>query len=125
MAVTRICTDRSNRADCPTPSRLSKDNSTPLLDGNGNKIRQTYLLGSTMNKKKTKEELKKMINLPEMFYQPDNDKIWMKDGRRRYVPHRKVRSSLDLSMSMSYPRKESAELFAKTYKDHSQDLGDP
>ena len=43
-----------------------------------------------------------MINLPEMFYQPDNDKIWMKDGRR-YVPYRKGAASLDLSMSMSYP----------------------
>ena len=32
-----------------------------------------------MNKKEQKE-FKKMINLPEMFYQPDNDKIWMRMG---------------------------------------------
>jgi hypothetical protein len=78
-----------------------------------------------MNKKKTKEEFKKMINLPEMFYQPDNDKIWMRMGGGVMCLTEKVQSSLDLSMSMSCPRKESAELFAKTYKDHVVDLVTP
>ena len=78
-----------------------------------------------MNKKKTKEEFKKMINLPEMFYQPDNDKIWMKDGRRRYVPYRKGAVVTRLEHEYELPRKESAELFAKTYKDHVVDLVTP
>lgn len=42
-----------------------------------------------MNKKKIKEEMEEIINLPELCYQSDGNKFWMKDSRGYFVSYHK------------------------------------
>ena len=51
-----------------------------------------------MNPKKMKEEMDKVINLPEIWYSPDNDKLWMKDARGAYVPISKEGSIISIGV---------------------------
>ena len=74
-----------------------------------------------MNPKKIKEEMNKVINLPELYYSPDNDKLWMKDARGAFVPYRKGAVSSRLEHEFELSPKDSSALFAQTYKDNVVD----
>lgn len=78
-----------------------------------------------MNPKKIKEEMDKVINVPELWYSPDNDKIWMKDIRDAFVPYRKGAISSRLEYEYELSPKDAGALFAKTYKDNVVDLVTP
>lgn len=78
-----------------------------------------------MNPKKIKEEMDKVINLPEIYYSPDNDKLWMKDARGAFVPYRKGAVSSRLEHEFELSPKDSSALFAQTYKDKVVDLVTP
>ena len=53
-----------------------------------------------MNKKKIEEELEEIINLPELCYQPDGNKFWMKDSRGYFVYIKRELLLPVLSMNM-------------------------
>jgi len=78
-----------------------------------------------MNPKKMKEEMDKVLNLPELWYSPDNDKIWMKDARGFYVQYRKGAISSRLEYEYELSPKDTGALFAQTYKDNVVDLVTP
>ena len=66
-----------------------------------------------------------MINLPELYYSPDNDKLWMKDARSAFVSYRKGAVSSRLEHEFGLSPKDSRALFAKTYKNNVVDLVTP
>jgi len=78
-----------------------------------------------MNPKKMKEEMDKVINLPEIYYSPDNDKLWMKDARSAYVQYPKGAVSSRLDHEFDLSPKDSNALIAQTYKDNVVELVTP
>ena len=78
-----------------------------------------------MNPKNMKQEMNKVIKLPELWYSPDNDKIWMKDARGAFVPYRKAAVSSRLEHEYELSPKDTSALFAKTYKENVVDLVTP
>jgi hypothetical protein len=78
-----------------------------------------------MDSKMMKEEMDKVLNLPELFYSPDNDKLCMLDARNTFVQYRKGVVSSRLEHEFVLSPKETNALFAKTYKDNVVDLVTP
>ena len=78
-----------------------------------------------MNPKKMKEEMDKVLNLPELCYSPDNDKLWMKDARGAYVSYRKGAVSSRLDHEYGLSPKDTGALLAQTYKGNVVDLVTP
>ena len=78
-----------------------------------------------MNTKKIKEEMEEIINLPELCYQSDSNKFWMKDSRGYFVSYHKGAIATRLEYEYEMNARDTGHLFAKTYKENVVDMVTP
>ena len=78
-----------------------------------------------MNKKKIKEEMEEIINLPQLCYQSESNKFWMKDSRGYFVSYHKGAIATRLEYEYEMNARDTGHLFAKTYKENVVDMVTP
>ena len=63
--------------------------------------------------------------LTEIWYQPESDKLWMADGRARFVGYRKAAVTTRLEHEYKLSASEAKALYADVYRDNVVDLVTP